>query len=163
MWFTGITAILLLFSHYANNLLRALHKKNSLLLSHHSLTTRSSYFYLDEVGRYALSFAHFQKSCLDGCLTGDLSIPVADPMPAQLQCFSFSRASQIQESAAQSTLSTMIAPTEGPINVHYYIFAPERGQVINLILLEMKMIWRNKRPKHYFILSIVFRTGLYST
>ena len=36
------------------------------------------------------------------------------------------------------------------------VFAPERGQVLNLILLELKMIWRNKRPKHYFLLSVVF-------
>jgi hypothetical protein len=38
-------------------------------------------------------------------------------------------------------------------------FAPERGQVLNLILLELKMMWRNKRPKHYFLLSAVFATA----
>ena len=35
-------------------------------------------------------------------------------------------------------------------------FRSRWGQVVNLILLEIKLMMRNKRPKHYVILSIIF-------
>ena len=35
-------------------------------------------------------------------------------------------------------------------------FRSRWGQVVNLMLLELKLMMRNKRPKHYVILSIIF-------
>lgn len=37
-------------------------------------------------------------------------------------------------------------------------FEPGRGVVHNLMLLEMKLIWRNKRPRHYLLMSFFFGT-----
>ena len=147
IWFLGITFILL-FSHYTNNLLRALHKKNSV---YYLLTVcvLALLFLLDEIVDIHL-LRSFSEVLFGRLLEGDLLF-FALVVCLLITMFVFS-SSQIQSQLLINP-STDIAHrgSQGSVS-----FAPERGQVINLILLEMKMIWRNKRPKHYFILSIVF-------
>jgi hypothetical protein len=35
-------------------------------------------------------------------------------------------------------------------------FAPDRSLILNLLVLELKMIWRNRRPRMYLLFAVVF-------
>ena len=146
-WFGGITLVLLL-SHYANNLLRALHKKSSLYYLV-TVSVLAILFLLDEVVDMHV-LRSFSEIIFGQLLEGNLAFFLL-LASCTVTMFIYSSA-QIKE-------QLLTVPSSGNSFRAYQrqiTFAPERGQVLNLILLEMKMIWRNKRPKHYFILSIVF-------
>ena len=144
-WFSGITMLLLL-SHYANNLLRALHKKSSVYYLV-TVSVLAIAFLLDEVVDMHV-LRSFSEIIFGQLLEGNFAL-LALLTLGTIAMFIYS-SSQIKEQLL--TVPSSSAAMRG----RQITFAPERGQVINLILLEMKMIWRNKRPKHYFILSIVF-------
>lgn len=147
MWLGSITLVLML-SHYTNNMLRAILNKNTfyylitvsifaaLLLLDQVINTQliktfSSVFFNEMLRSNWLLFM----------LLGSLTLSV------------------ILLSSALMSYSLRMGPGSAfqpKPQRRIIIFAPERGQVINLILLELKMIWRNKRPKHYFLLSAVF-------
>lgn len=147
IWFSGITLILL-FSHYSNNLLRALHKKNSLYYLI-TVSILALLFLLDEIVDIHL-LRSISEILFGRLLEGDLLFFLL-LMCLTITMFVFS-GSQIQN----QLLTNPSSDFSNRGQQRSITFAPERGQVVNLILLEMKMIWRNKRPKHYFILSIVF-------
>ena len=147
IWFAGITLVLL-FSHYANNLLRALHKKNSFYYLV-TVSLLALLFLLDEIVDMHI-LRSFSEILFGRLLEGDvLFLVLLISLTVTMYIFS---GFQIQNQLLINPSSDSAYRT----NQRSITFAPERGQVINLILLEMKMIWRNKRPKHYFILSIVF-------
>ena len=146
-WFCGITLILLL-SHYANNLLRALHKKSSLYYLI-TISILAILFLLDEIIDIHV-LRTFSEILFSKLLEGNLIL---------LGLLASLTISMIAYSSAQIREQLLTDPSSPGIHrssQRSINFAPERGQVINLILLELKMIWRNKRPKHYFLLSIVF-------
>ena len=145
VWFTGITLVLLL-SHYANNLLRALHKKSSIYYLV-TVSVLAIAFLLDEVIDMHV-LRTFSEILFGELLEGNIAL---------LALLAFGTIGMFIYSSMQIKEQLLAVPSSsGAMRGRQITFAPERGQVINLILLEMKMIWRNKRPKHYFILSIVF-------
>ncbi len=147
VWMSGI-ALILLFSHFSNNLLKALHKKNSLYYLI-TISALAILFLLDQVVNIHV-IRTFSEVIFSKLLEGNLVL---------LGLLAGLTLGMIVYSSAQIKSQLIAEPTvqasQGGLN-QKISFAPERGQVLNLILLEIKMIWRNKRPKHYFLLSIVF-------
>lgn len=47
------------------------------------------------------------------------------------------------------------APAGKPIMGWNLPFVPERGPVVNLMLLELKLMWRNKRPRVFFLSAVI--------
>ncbi|MEM8485953.1 MAG: DUF5687 family protein, partial [Bacteroidota bacterium] len=146
-WLAGITLILLI-SHYTNNLLRAILTKNTWFYVL-TISVFASLLVLDQVinTQYLQLFSEIlfeellrQNLILLGLLLS-LAVSIVLYSSALIQ---------------QNLLASPVVAQHQRTQRTNIIFAPERGQVLNLILLELKMIWRNKRPKHYFLLSVVF-------
>lgn len=146
-WLAGITLILLI-SHYTNNLLRAILSKNTWFYVL-TISVFASLLVLDQIinTRYLQLFSEIlfeellrQNLILLGLLVS-LAVSIVLYSSALIQ---------------QNLLASPVVAQHQRSQRTNIIFAPERGQVLNLILLELKMIWRNKRPKHYFLLSVVF-------
>ena len=146
VWLAGIACILLL-SHYVNNLLR-------------SILTRNSFYYVITISVFASLFIvdqlvstrllqSFSEVLFDQLLEGNLLL-LALLASLVVSFFLYSSA------VIHKNILAVNGGSGTRIQRKPIIFAPERGQVLNLILLEMKMIWRNKRPRHYFLLSVVF-------
>ncbi len=146
-WLTGITLILII-SHYTNNLLRAILNKNTWFYVF-TISVFASLLVLDQVinTQYLqlCSEILFEELLQRNAILLGLLISLA----VSIVLYS----SALIE---QNLLSSPVVAQNQRTQRSNIIFAPERGQVLNLILLELKMIWRNKRPKHYFLLSVVF-------
>ena len=147
IWLSGITFILVI-SHYTNNMLRAVLNKNS-------------FYYLLAVAFFAIIllldnlinthlFRIFSAVLFDELLRGNLIL--LGLLAGLAVSIVLTSSALIRQNLLEGSSSGFQLRSQH----RTIIFAPERGQVINLILLELKMIWRNKRPKHYFMLSAVF-------
>ncbi|MFK7844357.1 MAG: DUF5687 family protein [Rhodothermales bacterium] len=146
-WLAGITMILLI-SHYTNNLLRAILNKNTWFYVL-TISFFASLLVLDQLINTQL-LQYISEILFDELLRGNLLL---------LALLTSLAVSIILYSSALIQQNLLSSPTSGASPRSQrgtLVFAPGRGQVLNLILLELKMIWRNKRPKHYFLLSVVF-------
>ena len=146
MWLGGITCLLLL-SHYVNNMLRAILTRNSLFYVI-AITVFSIFFIVDQMISSSM-MGRFSQVLFDELLEGNFVLLLL-LVGLTLSVLFYSSALILDNILESPVVSSARVPRK------LIIFAPERGQVLNLILLEMKMIWRNKRPKHYFLLSAVF-------
>ena len=145
-WLAGITLILLI-SHFTNNLLRAVLNKSTWVYVI-TISIFASLLVLDQV--ISTQFVQYCSEILfDELLRGNLLLLAL--LASLTASIIFYSSALIHQNLLENT-SAQVYKTQRT----NFIFAPERGQVLNLILLELKMIWRNKRPKHYFLLSVVF-------
>ena len=146
VWLGGITCILLL-SHYTNNLLRA-------------VLTRNSFYYVIAISLFSFLFIVDQivSTNLIKTFSGVLFDELIEGNLLLLGLLVCLVVSVLLYSSALIRKYLLDSPVGSNYRTAHklIVFAPERGQVLNLILLEIKMIWRNKRPKHYFLLSVVF-------
>lgn len=146
-WLSGITFILLI-SHYTNNLLRAILNRNTWYYVI-AISLFASLLVLDKFVDTRL-LQYFSEVLFDELLRGNLIL--VSLLGSLAVSIIFYSSALIH----QNLLVSPAATNSGRLQRKAIIFAPERGQVLNLIMLELKMIWRNKRPKHYFLLSVVF-------
>lgn len=146
-WLAGITLILII-SHFGNNLLRAILNRNTWFYVV-AISFFASLLVLDRVINTQI-VQYFSEVLFDELLRGNVVL---------LLLLSSLAVSIILYSSALIEQNLLVVPAHDQAQrgtSRTLSFSPERGQVLNLILLEMKMIWRNKRPKHYFLLSVVF-------
>jgi hypothetical protein len=146
-WLAGFT-LLLLLSHFTINWLRTVLSRNSLhfLLA---VAVMAALLVIDQLIETRLinllSIALFGQ-----LLAGNLLFLV---LIAAFTGSVFLYASAVIRQNLRTTPEAQAGPR---VLQRAVFFGPQRGQVINLVLLELRMIWRNKRPKHYFLLSVVF-------
>lgn len=147
MWLLGI-GLVLIFSHYLNTLLRALLNQNA---------TRFFAIVAVPAGLIALDgvlgaglINRLSYAVFGGLLAGNVFILIG---LIGLTAAVYARSGVL----LMRRLQRGAAPTEEPLlSGHALAFNPGGGQVRNLIVLELKMMWRNKRPRQFLLLSIVF-------
>ncbi len=146
-WLLGIT-LLMMLSHFTVNLLRTIMSRNSLhfLLAISVLATG---LVLDQVVQ--TRFVNLVSVALFGELAAGNLFFLLLLAACTVSVFFYSSAVLLQNLRVPPPDGSRPRVMRRPI-----FFGSHRGQVINLILLELRMIWRNKRPKHYFLLSVVF-------
>ncbi|MEZ4701942.1 MAG: DUF5687 family protein [Rhodothermales bacterium] len=152
-WLTGFT-LLLLLSHFTINLLRTILSRNSLhfLIA---VSIMASALVIDQM--IQTRFINLISIALFGQLAAGNLWFLFLIAAFTLSMFLYSSAviRQNLRSAADDAQSHRVIRRA-------IFFGPKRGQVLNLIMLELRMIWRNKRPKHYFLLSVVFAVAYIS-
>ena len=58
----------------------------------------------------------------------------------------------------QRLRAPVIAPTRERRLVQHFPLLEKRGLIGQLLLLESKLMWRNRRPRHYLLMSVLFST-----
>ncbi|MDZ4698236.1 MAG: DUF5687 family protein [Rhodothermales bacterium] len=146
-WLAGFTLFLFL-SHFAINLLRTVLSRNSLhfLIA---ISAMASLLVIDQV--IQTHFVSLMSFVLFGQLAAGNLYFLGLIAACTVSIFLYSSAV-----IRQNLRSTPEANGSPRVLRRAIFFGPKRGQVMNLIMLELRMIWRNKRPKHYFLLSVVF-------
>ncbi len=150
LWLAGIV-LLLLLSHYLNTLLR-------------SLVSRSREGLFLVVG--LLTIVSFADLASGPSVLNGVSAYVFDTLiqenPVLIVLLLLSFVGVVYASSTRLLRKDFIAGGEsescGRIVLWQIPFRDHRRRLSNLILLELKLMWRSERPKLYFLMSIVFGT-----
>ena len=147
MWLLGI-GLVLIFSHYLNTLLRALLNQSATRFFA-VVAVPAGLIALDELlGMGVLN--QLSYAIFGGLLAGNGFVLIG---LIGLTAAVYARSGVL----LMRRLRRGAVPTGEPLLSGYALtFDAAQGQVHNLIVLELKMMWRNKRPRQFLLLSVVF-------
>ena len=147
MWLAGVACALVL-SHYLNTLLRALLNQSA-----------KRFFFVIAVpavlvgldGLLGLGLLdQASTSVFGGLLAGNALVLLG---LAGLAAVVYARSGVLLMRRLQRGTASSDEPL---LRGHALGFDADAGHVRNLIVLELKMMWRNKRPRQFLLLSVVF-------